>query len=290
MSPITLHFASGNTFFFGVIIFIAVALLSIPVKKKRWYIVFRIIVILGILGILFSSTPLPVWFYVLWAIPVFWLLGYLYAEKKMKTGALHLIRLAVILFSLIAVGIEIPYHTKPAIEFDPGRPLIIIGDSLSAGVENDNVTATWPTIFKEQFHLNVVDLSGPGFTLQPVIKLVKELDWQQFENPVFLLEIGGNDMLGGTGNIHQFEEDLNELLHLVSQVSDTVIMLELPLPPFHNYYGKAQRKLAEKYRAVLVPKRCFANVLGRRNATFDSLHLSQSGHQDMADMLWNLMK
>jgi len=289
MNPITLHFANGNTFFFGIIIFITVALLSLLAKRKIWYVVFRITVILGILGVLFSSTPLAIWYYAFWAIPVIWLLWILYAEKNMNTWQIHIVRLFIIVFSLTAAMLEFPYHLKPAIAFDSKRSLVVIGDSISAGVENDGVTATWPSIFKQQFHVAVIDLSQPGLTLEHVVKLVRNSDWEQFDNPVILLEIGGNDMLGGSGDIHQFAENLNELLRLVSQVSDTVILLELPLPPFHNHYAKAQRTLAEKYHTILIPKRYFTKVLGQQNATFDELHLTQNGHQHMAEMLWDVM-
>jgi lysophospholipase L1-like esterase len=42
---------------------------------------------------------------------------------------------------------------------------------------------------------------------------------------------------------------------------------------------------ADKYGVALLPKRCFAGVLGRKDATLDGLHLSQTGHDAMAKVM-----
>ena len=51
-------------------------------------------------------------------------------------------------------------------------------------------------------------------------------------------------------------------------------------------YGRAQRVLAERYGALLVPRRHFAALLGRDDTTLDGLHLSARGHALMAEMIW----
>ena len=66
-------------------------------------------------------------------------------------------------------------------------------------------------------------------------------------------------------------------------------MLELPLPPFYNSFGLIQRKLARKYGVKLVPKRVFLSVLAGGGATLDSIHLSQAGHQQMANVVWEIV-
>jgi acyl-CoA thioesterase-1 len=59
-------------------------------------------------------------------------------------------------------------------------------------------------------------------------------------------------------------------------------MQELPLPPLGNRYGVAQRALAKKYGAALVPKWCLAWVLAKEGATVDGLHLSERGNRSLA--------
>ena len=67
-------------------------------------------------------------------------------------------------------------------------------------------------------------------------------------------------------------------------------MLELPLFPLQNAFGEAQRQVAAKYGVALLPKRCFAAVLGTEGATHDGLHLSQVGHDAMAKVIASVIQ
>ena len=100
-----------------------------------------------------------------------------------------------------------------------------------------------------------------------------------------VLEIGGNDVLGPT-SADDFEKNLERLLTKVCRADNTVVMLELPLPPLYNRFGAAQRRLARRFGVTLVPKRYFAGVLAEPGATLDGLHLSHVGHEAMSRMIW----
>jgi len=67
-------------------------------------------------------------------------------------------------------------------------------------------------------------------------------------------------------------------------------MIELPLFPFQNAFGMAQRSAATKHGALLLPKRYFASVLGMENGTLDGLHLSQEGHDAMAKIMVSVIQ
>ena len=67
-------------------------------------------------------------------------------------------------------------------------------------------------------------------------------------------------------------------------------MFELPLPAFCHEYGRAQRTAAAKHDVALVPKRVFLSVIAGNDSTLDTIHLSQSGHHRMADVVWRLVK
>ncbi|GAK60810.1 hypothetical protein U27_00708 [Candidatus Vecturithrix granuli] len=287
MNPLTIHLANGNAFFLGLIFFITMSALGIFTAHPLYALISRNVLILGALFVSLSSTPIPLWFAAFWAISLLWVLKHLYARQPGNHRRTRFVHASVILLSLAAAGLELPYHLTPGILFDRNKTLVLIGDSISAGVENDGVHAAWPIIFRQQYGVRLIDLSYPGLTLQSALERLRQQDLSPYERPVFLLEIGGNDVLGDA-TAQQFSDDLHALLSFVSQTADTVIMLELPLPPFHHAYSKAQRRLAEAFRVTLIPKRFFAGVLGGRNATFDGLHLSQQGHQQMADMLGNL--
>ncbi len=66
-------------------------------------------------------------------------------------------------------------------------------------------------------------------------------------NAVVLVEIGGNDLLGGTA-VARFEQDLAALLTALTGPHRLVVMVELPLLPFSNGYGAAQRRVARGRR------------------------------------------
>jgi acyl-CoA thioesterase-1 len=104
-----------------------------------------------------------------------------------------------------------------------------------------------------------------------------------------LLEIGGNDLLGEV-SAERYEAGLSKLLAAVRRPGRVVVMLELPLPPTYNAYGRIQRRLAQRYRALLVLKRVLLGILQQGDTTLDTIHLAQEGHERMADAIWSVVK
>jgi lysophospholipase L1-like esterase len=69
-----------------------------------------------------------------------------------------------------------------------------------------------------------------------------------------------------------------------------VLLVELPLFPFQNAFGVVQRNTVSSHGAAMLPKRCFAKVLGMRGGTVDGLHLSQEGHNAMAEIMAEVLQ
>ena len=99
---------------------------------------------------------------------------------------------------------------------------------------------------------------------------------------------GGNDLLGAV-SAADFEQGLERLLSLTCRRDNSVVMLELPLPPLYNGYGEIQRRLARKHQVLLVPKRYFASVLVSDGDRVDGVHLSAAGHKKMSEMIWRIV-
>jgi acyl-CoA thioesterase-1 len=128
----------------------------------------------------------------------------------------------------------------------------------------------------------VTDLSRVGATVASALRQAEGLPQ---EGGMVLLEIGGNDLLG-SASAAEFARDLERLLARVCGPGRVVLMFELPLPPFSNEFGRAQRRLASQYGVVLVPKRIFLAVLTGEGMTLDSVHLGRQGHERMAETVW----
>lgn len=202
--------------------------------------------------------------------------------------------LPVVAFTLAAVGWELSWQFPPggAKEMfrQAGKPdlrtrLVVIGDSLSAEDFTDGGDP-WPTLLAREHAIEVVNLAFSGAKAGSAAKRVTAED---VAGAVVLLEIGGNDLLGGT-TPEGFERDLDSLLTKVCSGPRMVVMLELPLPPLYNRFGEIQRRLARRHNVVLIPKRYFASVLIGEEATLDGLHLSRSGHRKMAAMVWGALQ
>ena len=287
MNSVVLRLASGNIFFYGIVIFVFISMVDMGFKGKGRAIFVRAWTIIGVISVLLSATPLPLWYYGIWGITVLWLFFEKRSDDKRVRWHLRAVQLLVIVFSIAAALLELPYHSKPNIDATNTKRVIVIGDSLAVGIEDDAVP--WPKVLQIQYNLDVGNLSQLDLTLESAIEQAKTVKAEKLDNSVILLQIGWNDVLNRT-SIRAFERNLDELLSIVSGPLSTVILLELPFPPFHNQYGSAQRRIAGKYNATLLPKRYVVNVMAQAGAMTDGFLLSPSGHQAMAEMIWGIIR
>tara|TARA_R110002111_G_scaffold262504_1_gene338848 strand:- start:198 stop:1055 length:858 start_codon:yes stop_codon:yes gene_type:complete len=278
VNPIVYHIASGQAFLTGVVLIILAALLSL--RENR--IMQRVMVLSFLVGVILvavSSTPLPWWFYgVADVVTLVWL-GTLFTKRWRKVAAEALVGVW-----LLGLLLEVPYHLTPGVEPVSLRRLTVIGDSVTAGL-GDTETETWPRILSREQDIAVQDLSHVGDTVASARKRVAATE---LKSPLVLLEIGGNDILGSTTPA-QFATNLDALLSELESPGRQLVMLELPLPPFYHAYGRIQRELARKHKVKLVPKRVLLSIIAGGDATLDSIHLSQAGQQNMAEVVWGII-
>lgn len=282
MNSVAFYFVSGDSFFFGIAVLLVICLLAMITKRILPRSLLRIFTIVAALLIWLSSTPLPLWFYLLWGAPIFLFLCDWQQSVKVYRRCIPIVPPIIILFSLGAGILEFPYHIKPAIVLDGVNRITVIGDSISAGIGYEK--EMWPSMLADRVKIPVSNFSMPGLTTGEAIKFAQRLPQGQVNDSAVIVEIGGNDLLGKSDS-RIFEQDLDQLLNLASESSNKVMVMELPLPPFCNRFGKIQRKLAKKYNANLIPKRYFAKVLAHPGATVDDIHLSPLGHAMMAETI-----
>jgi acyl-CoA thioesterase-1 len=300
------HIVSGQSFFTGVTLIVAAAVVS-----SRTGAVARRVAILAFLvggvAVAVSSAAIAYWWYAIAiAVSIAWAVAVCLASRCNASG----LRVppdpdarsqgiggrtfgrwrrwspwAVVAVWGVAVVLELPYHVIPRMTPAPARSVAILGDSITAGMGDSDCAERWPAILARTHDLAVQDLSRAGATTATALPRAKR---EVIDAPVVILEIGGNDLLGSTSSA-QFAADLDALLAEVSSPERQVVLIELPLPPFFHEYGRVQRTLARKHHALLVPKRVLLSVLAADGATVDSIHLTQSGHERMAAGLWQAL-
>jgi lysophospholipase L1-like esterase len=276
------HLTDGSAFFAGTVMILAAVLLSSLLGFKLRGILIYPLVILGVSGILLSATPLALWFYLLWGTAVVVWLWVAHRIVRRRHQVFSGIVVAVL--CLAAVAMEVPYHLIPDIPQGQCTVFYVIGDSVSAGIGGPGEQA-WPQILGRTHHIRTVNLARAGAT---VASAIQQTELVREPHAMVLIEIGGNDLFPAIPS-NEFRASLDQLLSQATGPSRTVVMLELPLLPFQNEFGRIQRRLAEKYRVILVPKRFWVAILSSRGATVDLAHLSPEGQRLMAERMWSIL-
>lgn len=272
MNFLVYHIGSGQSFFSGVALVVVAAVASTrshPIAKRIAALAF----LLGAAAIVLSSSAVPYWCYAVAGCATAAWVASGWIEKRRRWTPF-----AMIAAWLVAAAFEGPYHVSPTLIPAPSRSVAVIGDSITAGMGEDDKSERWTELIAKEHGIEVQDLSHVGETAASALKRAKA---RGIDAPVVVLEIGGNDLLGSTSS-DQFAHDLEALLAFTRAPNRQTLMYELPLPPFRHEYGRIQRELAKKYKVALIPKRVLLGVLSANDATVDTIHLTQAGHRRMA--------
>ena len=289
MNPPILLFVDGTIFFVGMLLAVSTVCAAQWLTEQGWRSASAIGSRIGILLVIVSATPLPLWVYCIWlalCVSVLILSRRNTVDHSNRIVAkTHGILLVLLVgLSVILCVQEWSYRRKPEIIVPPATTIYVVGDSISAGMGSKE--RNWPEVLSDSTKLKIVNLAVPGATVKSAFAQVERIPERR---ALVIVEIGGNDLLGGT-NRQVFGRQLDELLAKLRSGGHQVVMFELPLPPFANAFGRAQRRSARRYEATLIPKRCMAAVFGMKDSTIDGLHLSQAGHDALADRIEQMLR
>lgn len=288
MNSIVAHLISGRILFTGLGLLALVVIVDSVIdgggvitdkrqSHRYWHITIFPAWCCEILAI--STAALPVW-----SIGV--LIGGLVPWTVVRViDAKSLVRRAagdlLILISLTILAWELPRTQMGVVRPVGTRAIVVLGDSLSAGLDEGEGTP-WPVQLGKLHSVAVKNLAEAGATTRDGIRMVRRA--HSFPGLV-IVELGGNDMLGERP-LSDFEADLSRILGILHDQDRSVVLVELPLLPGKNAWGVAQRRLARKYGCAILPKRELVDVLASPQATVDTLHLTGIGHQRMAEVVW----
>ena len=281
MNPFILFLAGGYGFFAGLALF-ALALYLGRSSRRLCRIGATLAALFGVILIVVSTTPIFwLWYVVLPISVVLWIVS---IRSDRLPDRWRSIALRLMLFTIAAgLILEVPYFVPPRIPIPAHRRLVILADSITAGVRDGE--QTWPMRLGQNVDYEVVDLSHVGAVVADGADMI---DSQSLNGDLVLIELGGNDLLGGTSP-EDFRRELDTLLKELSAADCTIVMFELPLPPFYYQYGYAQRSLASRYKVTLIPKRYLLHVLVGEQKTLDSIHLTDAGHRQLAELMQRLL-
>ena len=283
MNPLGLMFLDGTALFAGLAVVLAAGAMFVRSGTGLLRPISTVLLLAGFAAVLLSAVPLPSWLYALWILPAgaILVLGNLPGAAPVLRFRAFGALCAASLFLLLA---EAPHLRAPRIRLAADQSVYVVGDSISAGIGSGE--RCWPEVLAASTSLRVVNLAEPGATTQSALAQVPRI---AESNAVVLLEIGGNDLLDRI-DADTFESHLDQLVSGLRADGHAVATFELPLFPFQNAYGRAQRAVAKRHAVALISRRHFARVLGMENGTLDGLHLTQKGHDEMARRVVALLR
>ena len=279
MHPIVAALVDGRAFFVGVGLVCAAMAVRVRgslrpgLARTGWWGLGVGVTLVGL-----SATPLPWWAYGTMALT---LLAWVAVTVRGPTGRWPA-AIPVCLVWLAAAAWEAGHRLMPPSIDLAGGTLTVFGDSISAGLDGEAIP-TWPVLLRRR-GAGVVDHSAMGIGVAEAADLAAA---NAIAPGIVVVEIGGNDLLGG-GSADAFAVGLDRLLRRVGGPDRTVYLFELPLPPGFNRWGLAQRRLAARHGARLVPKRILADLLADADLTTDTVHLSAAGQRRLADVVTRL--
>jgi acyl-CoA thioesterase-1 len=281
MNPVVVQLANGNAFFIGVEMTVLAFVLRFWVKRRYLVILLTVTWLIGISLVILSAAPLSYWLYALWF--VLCIATRLVYNVKVSDRWRLATTASFVVFSILFCLDELPFHLAKTISVSKGQTVYVVGDSISAGIEEKE--KTWPAVLGDLSQLKVINLARAGSTVDTA---QYQLVGITSPDALIFVEIGGNDLLGNTDS-HTFYVQLDSLLSKLRSKSTRIVMFELPLLPFWNAYGTGQRILARKYNVILIPKSYLVRAFAGKGNTIDGLHLSQKGHDELAKSVYDLL-
>jgi acyl-CoA thioesterase-1 len=282
MNPVVIQFANGNAFFIGIGLTVIAFALRLWLNGRVWVSLLTVGWLVGISLVILSATPMSFWLYGLWLglCVMVWVAFVVQITFQLRASTI----IAFAFFSLSLCLTELPYRLVQRVTVFTNQPVFVLGDSISAGIGAKE--RAWPAVLGDLSHLKVINLARPGASVETALDQASHIT---AINALVIVEIGGNDLLGHTDS-HVFYGQLDKLLGKLKKGNHRLVMFELPLLPFWNAFGRDQRVLAEKYGVTLIPKSYLAGIFGSRGGTLDGLHLSQKGHNQLARIVYRLLR
>jgi len=180
----------------------------------------------------------------------------------------------------------------------PGKTLVFLGDSLTAGYGIDP-TEAYPTLIREKVraaHLPF-EIQNAGLSGDTSAGALRRLDWLlQHPIDVLVIALGGNDGLRGLP-INSLKANLQAIIDKAKAKNPGVqiVIAGMQLPPnlgadYAKTFEDVYPELARKNHATPIPF-LLEGVGGHRDLNqADLIHPSAAGHRVIADLVWHTLE
>ncbi|MFB6347757.1 MAG: SGNH/GDSL hydrolase family protein, partial [bacterium] len=237
------HMASGNSLYSGVLLVLAGMGLELWGRDSRSLrMASRVIVVIGVAAIVASSVPQPIWLLMTWLLSLLlWRLSF-NSSLGRDTTTVNTTRIVFLVITVIVLSLEIPsVYDPPPLSSKPDN-MVIIGDSLTAGTARLDPEDRWPKRYESRYGVSVRTVAGPGWRISDAAEWISKHPLPEGVDFVVIV-LGGNDVLKETPT-EKYRKGLDLLLSRVKRRDVPTYMMELPLSPLANRYGRIQRNLA----------------------------------------------
>lgn len=184
-----------------------------------------------------------------------------------------------------------------AIAGAPQRPLLIVGDSLSAAYNMPEAEG-WVSLLEDRLDQasatppKVINASISGETTAGGLSRLPAL-LEAHEPGVVVIELGGNDGLRGLAP-RQIRDNLERMIALGGEAGAKVVLVGIDIPP---NYGAAYRErlravyhdLAEAHEVALLPFFLEGVALEPGMMQADGVHPTAAAQPRLLDNIWPLL-
>jgi lysophospholipase L1-like esterase len=172
--------------------------------------------------------------------------------------------------------------------------VVVLGDSLAAGVAGDGIGRTWPVVLGEKLGADVVNLSFAGDTVDESMRRwssqIASGNWKP-EQPgwtpdLIIVELGGNDIRAGRGAA-SLESDLGRLVASLAGGQAKVLVIAVPGGIIGDEYKNVWSHVVSKHEGVhLMNQKTLRSMFGSPVYTLpDRIHFTQAGHDYFAEQV-----
>ena len=284
VNPLLLYFASGESLYSGAGLLLLVVVIS-PWLTRRWMLTTRNVATWVALALLVMACPPFAWIIdeIFGLALFFWFIAWNKTSARKLWARIRIVTMAALLFLLVVLpAVESSHRKMPVIMGAATDHLVVIGDSISAGL---GTRAPWPVVMQQITGVDVRNLSRVGATMSDGMSMAEKVN---ADDRLILIELGGNDLIAGEPS-NVFARGLDAVLASLTAPGRTLVMFELPLLPDRIAYEQIQRPLATRYGVWLIPKTYLTETLAGREATSDGLHLTDVGARRMASLVSQIL-